>query len=56
MKHKIWIIFIFSLWLALFAITLYQYTQGVQPDNFRIMLILILTIYFQGSLNSEQNQ
>lgn len=45
---SIWIIFGIVIWLLLFIKTFYEWTQGKQPDNFTVMMILLIAISLEG--------
>jgi hypothetical protein len=45
---SIWTIFEIVIWLLLFAKTFYEWTQGKQPDNFTVMMILLIAISLEG--------
>ena len=40
----IWAIF----WIALLAVTVYEYLQGKQPDNFVVLTLILSAIAFNG--------
>jgi len=45
---SIWTIFGIVIWLLLFIKTFYEWTQGKQPDNFTVMMILLIAISLEG--------
>ncbi len=45
---SIWTIFGIVIWLLLFTKTFYEWTQGKQPDNFTVMMILLIAISLEG--------
>lgn len=45
---SIWTIFGIVVWLLLFTKTFYEWTQGKQPDNFTVMMILLIAISLEG--------
>ena len=45
---SIWTIFGMVIWLLLFIEAFYEWTQGKQPDNFTVMIILLIAISLEG--------
>jgi hypothetical protein len=41
------------IWLLLFTKTFYEWTQGKQPDNFTVMMILLMAISLESKFNNS---
>ena len=50
----IWILTGAVTWLVIFIKTFYEWTHGKQPDNFTVMIILLLAILMQGMFSKQQ--
>ena len=50
---SIWTIFGIAIWLLLFTKTSYEWTQGKQPDNFTVMMILLIAILLKGKFTKR---
>jgi hypothetical protein len=51
---SIWTLIGIVIWLLLFTKTFYEWTQGKQPDNFTIMVILLIAISLESKFNSRK--
>jgi hypothetical protein len=51
---SIWTLIGIVIWLLLFTKTFYEWTQGKQPDNFTVMMILLITISLESKFNSKK--
>jgi hypothetical protein len=51
---NIWTLIGTLVFLSLFVKTSYEYTQGKQPENFTVMMALIMYIWISGKMNSEK--
>ena len=51
---SIWTIFGIVIWLFLFTKTFYEWTQGKQPDNFTVMMILLIDISLKCKFAKRQ--
>ena len=50
---SIWTIFGIVIWLLLFAKTFYEWRQGKQPDNFTVMMILLIAILLKDKFTKR---
>ena len=51
---SIWTLIGIVIWLLLFTKTFYEWTQGKQPDNFTVMIILLIAISLESKFNSKK--
>ena len=51
---NIWTLIGTLVFLSLFVKTSYEYAQGKQPENFTVMMVLIMYIWISGKMNSEK--
>jgi hypothetical protein len=51
---SIWTLIGIVIWILLFTKTFYEWTQGKQPDNFTVMVILLIAISLESKFNSEK--
>jgi hypothetical protein len=51
---SIWTLIGIVIWLLLFTKTFYEWTQGKQPDNFTVMMILLIAISLESKFNSRK--
>ena len=51
---SIWTLIGIMIWLLLFTKTFYEWTQGKQPDNFTVMMILLIAISLESKFNSKK--
>lgn len=50
---SIWILFGIVIWATLFIKTYYEWTKGKQPDNFTVMMILLISILLEGEFTRK---
>jgi hypothetical protein len=51
---SIWTLIGIVIWLLLFTKTFFEWTQGKQPDNFTVMMILLIAISLESKFNSRK--
>jgi hypothetical protein len=51
---NIWTVIKILVFLSLFVKTSYEYAQGKQPDNFTVMMVLIMYMWMNEKINSEK--
>lgn len=50
---SLWVLFGVIIWMLLFTKAFYDWTQGIQPDNFTVMSILLMTIFLEGEFRGR---
>ena len=48
-----WVIFRIAICILVYIITFYDWMQGIQPDNFTVMSVLLMTMFLQGELRGK---
>jgi hypothetical protein len=48
-----WTLIGIVIWLLLFTKTFYEWTQGKEPDNFTVIMILLLAILLESKFNNR---
>ena len=51
---SIWSLITTIIWLLIFIKTSYDWTQGKQPDNFTVMMILLIAISLESKYNNRK--
>ena len=51
---SIWTLIGIVIWVLLFTKTFYEWTQGKQPDNITVMMILLIAISLESKFNSRK--
>lgn len=51
---SIWILIVIVMWVLLLAKTSYEWLQGKEPDNFVVMVIILITISLENKFNNRK--